>query len=173
MKKLLMAILAAGLMPVISAVAQHQDHGGEKAGDGNKPTEAKHVTSQQTCPVMGRAVNPNLYVDYEGKRIYVCCQGCIAAVQKDPQKYIDKLKANGVTVAKTQTICPVMGGKVNKSLYVDYQGKRIYVCCQGCIDTVKAAPEKYINKLEGEGVALDPAEKPADNKMEHPKHEDQ
>jgi len=53
-----------------------------------------------------------------------------------------------------QTTCPVMGGKINKKLYVDYKGKRIYVCCGGCISTVKADPEKYIKKLEKEGVTV-------------------
>jgi YHS domain-containing protein len=55
---------------------------------------------------------------------------------------------------KPQTTCPVQGGPIDKKLYVDYKGKRIYVCCPGCIDSVKANPEKYIKKLEkmGQGV---------------------
>ena len=56
---------------------------------------------------------------------------------------------------KVQTECPVMGGKINKSLFVDYQGKRIYVCCGGCIGTVKAAPEKYVKALEAKGIVLE------------------
>ena len=33
-----------------------------------------------------------------------------------------------------QTTCPVMqGSPVNKSLYVDTEGYRIYVCCGGCL----------------------------------------
>ncbi len=56
--------------------------------------------------------------------------------------------------AKMQTTCPVMGGKIDKSQYADVQGKRIYVCCPGCVAKVKADPEKYIKKLEAEGVAI-------------------
>ena len=52
---------------------------------------------------------------------------------------------------KPQTECPVLGGAVDKSLFVDYQGKRIYVCCAGCIDTVKSDPEKFIKKLADKG----------------------
>lgn len=58
---------------------------------------------------------------------------------------------------KPQTTCPVMGDEVNKKLYVDYAGKRVYVCCKGCLKEVKANPEKYIAKLEKEGVTLDKA----------------
>ena len=59
--------------------------------------------------------------------------------------------------AQPQTKCPVMGGDVNKSLYVDANGKRIYVCCPGCIDAVKANPQKYIKELEAKGLVLDKA----------------
>jgi YHS domain-containing protein len=54
-----------------------------------------------------------------------------------------------------QTECPVMGGKINKALFVDYQGKRIYVCCQGCIGKVKENPEKYIKEIEAKGIVLE------------------
>ena len=57
---------------------------------------------QTTCPVMaGQAVNPKLYVDADGYRIYVCCGGCVKEVKADPAKYIAKLKAEGVEIAKT------------------------------------------------------------------------
>jgi YHS domain-containing protein len=46
------------------------------------------------------------------------------------------------------TTCPVMGGKVNRDLYVDYEGKRIYLCCEACIGKVKQNPERYLRKLE-------------------------
>lgn len=56
---------------------------------------------------------------------------------------------------KRQTLCPVMGGKIDPKLYVDANGKRIYVCCQGCIGTVKSDPAKYIKELEADGIAVD------------------
>jgi YHS domain-containing protein len=56
---------------------------------------------------------------------------------------------------KPQTTCPVMGGKIDKKLYADVDGKRIYVCCPGCIATIKKDPEKYLKKLKSEGVVLE------------------
>ena len=55
---------------------------------------------QTTCPVMGGAVNTNLYVDAEGYRIYVCCPDCIGKVKADPGKYIKKMQAEGVELQK-------------------------------------------------------------------------
>lgn len=59
--------------------------------------------------------------------------------------------------SKKQTTCPVMGGKINKAQYVDAQGKRIYVCCPGCVGKVQADPDKYIKELEDKGIVLDKA----------------
>jgi YHS domain-containing protein len=59
--------------------------------------------------------------------------------------------------AKPQTTCPVLGGTINKEVYADYQGKRIYFCCQGCDKEFEKNPEKYLQKLKDEGVTLEPA----------------
>jgi YHS domain-containing protein len=58
----------------------------------------------------------------------------------------------GIALAEPQTKCPVMNGKVDKKFFVDYKGKRIYFCCSGCVDEFKKDPEKYLKKMEAEGV---------------------
>lgn len=58
---------------------------------------------------------------------------------------------------KPQTTCPVLAGDIDKSVYADYQGKRIYFCCQGCDAEFNKNPEKYMKKLQEEGVTLEPA----------------
>jgi hypothetical protein len=66
--------------------------------------------------------------------------------------------------AVAQQTCPVMGGKINKKQYADVKGKRIYVCCAGCIAKIKADPDKYIKKLESSGIVLEKAVKKDDKK---------
>ena len=46
-----------------------------------------------------------------------------------------------------QTTCPVKGGSIDKAIYTKYQGKRVYFCCQECMDEFKADPEKYLVTL--------------------------
>lgn len=65
------------------------------------------------------------------------------------------ITAASAVFAEPQTTCPVMGGKINKELYVDADGYRIYVCCKGCIKAVKANPEKYIEKMQADGIELE------------------
>ena len=58
---------------------------------------------------------------------------------------------------RPQETCPVMGGKVNKDLYVDVLGKRVHVRCPGCIEKIKAEPEKYLKVLEERGETAEDA----------------
>jgi YHS domain-containing protein len=76
-----------------------------------------------------------------------------------PEKAPAKFAA--APAAKPQTSCPVMGGTVDKSLYADHDGKRVYFCCAGCIETFKKDPAKYIKKLDDAGVALAKVPTPA------------
>jgi len=60
----------------------------------------------------------------------------------------------GANDLKRQTNCPVMGLAVDESLYVDKDGKRIYVCCGGCIGEVKENFDKYAGQLEDKGYNI-------------------
>lgn len=60
---------------------------------------------------------------------------------------------------KAQTTCPVLGGNIDKNIYVDYQGQRIYFCCKGCDAAFKKNPEKYLKIMESQGVT--PEKSPA------------
>ena len=54
---------------------------------------------------------------------------------------------NQVVAVAEQTTCPVMGAAINKALFIEYKGKKVYFCCDGCQDKFKEAPEQYIAKL--------------------------
>ena len=80
-----------------------------------------------------------------------CCGGWSRCLPKadPPQEQV-------APAAKAQTTCPVMGGKVNKTLYADVKGYRVYVCCKACIAAVKAEPEKYLAKVREKGETPEP-----------------
>ncbi|MEN6308818.1 MAG: YHS domain-containing protein [Anaerohalosphaeraceae bacterium] len=51
--------------------------------------------------------------------------------------------------AGEQTTCPVMVGKpIDKNLFVEYKGKKVYFCCKGCIAEFNKEPEKYVKLLQ-------------------------
>jgi len=51
------------------------------------------------------------------------------------------------TETTQQSVCPVMGGAINKEYITEYRGKKVYFCCPACINKFKAEPEKYAAKL--------------------------
>ncbi len=55
--------------------------------------------------------------------------------------------AKEVVSAIEQTTCPVMGGAINKAIFAEYKGKKVYFCCAPCEEKFKEEPEKYIAKL--------------------------
>ncbi len=55
--------------------------------------------------------------------------------------------AQVVAVAAEQTVCPVMGGPIDKAVFIEHEGQKVYFCCPGCEDKFKAEPAKYMTKL--------------------------
>lgn len=72
------------------------------AKDGAKPAETKTSAVPNTvCPVMkGKPVKAEYSVDYKGRKVQFCCKMCIAAFNKDPEKYIAVLDADSAKPAK-------------------------------------------------------------------------
>ena len=135
--KTLHTVLAVLLMGAASALA----------ADKHAKTEGKPLKPQTKCPIMGGAISRELYADVQGQRIYVCCKGCIAAIEKDPAKAFAALQKNGERAESRQKTCPVMGGTINPKLYVEYEGRRIYACCEGCLRPMRKDPAKYAEKI--------------------------
>ena len=50
--------------------------------------------------------------------------------------------------ASVQTECPVMvGNKIDRDIYTDYKGKRVFFCCQICKSSFLKNPGKYLPRL--------------------------
>jgi hypothetical protein len=52
---------------------------------------------------------------------------------------------------KPQTKCPVMGGDIDKTMYVDQGGKRIYMCCEHCREELTKNFDAHVKKLKEMG----------------------
>jgi len=51
---------------------------------------------QKTCPVTGEplgSMGAPIPVTVKGQTIYVCCRGCVAKVQRDPDAFLRKVEA--------------------------------------------------------------------------------
>jgi len=68
-----------------------------------------------------------------------------------------------------QTHCPVMGNPIDKDIFTEYRGKKVYFCCPGCIEQFLAEPEKYLDKLPQFKVSQEPPQDPIQE--DHRNHE--
>ena len=96
--------------------------------------------------------------------LVVAASGCCGSCSSCPihRLLFGSKKAEVKQAPGPQTVCPVMGGKIDRKLFVDYEGKRIYACCEGCLPKIRKDPAKYVKQLEDAGVVLEkvPAETP-------------
>jgi YHS domain-containing protein len=50
---------------------------------------------------MGGRINREYYADHEGRRVYFCCPGCRPEFEKAPERYLEKLREQGVEPERT------------------------------------------------------------------------
>jgi YHS domain-containing protein len=70
------------------------------AGCGKPVTE----TGQKMCPVMQKEVNPKIFTEYEGKKIYFCCEQCKTEFAKNPKKYVKIVDQELKKLAEAKTV---------------------------------------------------------------------
>lgn len=72
--------------------------------------------------------------------VFLWGAGALAFLGLDPRVLPAQIEKNA--------FCPVMvGERVKDKFYVDYEGRRIYLCCKGCKKAFKKRPEKYLKNL--------------------------
>lgn len=129
---------------------------------------------QGTCPVSGKVLDPAQKppkLVFEGKPLFVCCNGCAAAVNKYPARYLAIVYAGqgrelrpGVyqaTLADADAIaeqktCPVLDESLDilgVPQKVEVDGKTVFISCVGCAKFLQADPAKYLTKLAENGIA--------------------
>ena len=71
-------------------------------------TTTVRAEMNKMCPVMtDQPTREDRFVDYQGKRIYFCCDKCMARFQREPTKFIANLDPANTSAAVTQTLAPV------------------------------------------------------------------
>ncbi len=63
----------------------------------------------------------------------------------------------GSSSSGEQRLCPLTGQPIDRSQFVDHEGKRIYFCCAACKEPFRKDPARYIRAMESAGVTLEKA----------------
>lgn len=156
---MLAALLAFTGLGVSHACGDGPSSGPATDAEGAACEKASKTSLMQTsCPVMGGKIDRNTFSDHEGKRVYFCCPSCRERFEQDPAAYVKKLEDQGITLERTpkpQATCPVMGTEIDRTIYVDHDGWRVYMCCEHCVKEFQSDPNTYMKKLKEEGVTLE------------------
>ena len=127
----------------------------------------KAMKNQTHCPVMGGAIDSTVFTDIQGQRVYHCCPMCSDKLKADPDKYFKQAAKDGIVFENIQTVCPVSGEKLSdKSVTVNFEGRRVAFCCEKCIGAFEKDPAKYLKALDM-GAATKADKKKA---MDHDDH---
>lgn len=132
------------LVAAVSVPALSEDTAAKPA-----QTTTKELKSQTVCPVMGKPIDSTVYTDIQGQRVYFCCPGCVKKVKADPDKYFKQAAAEGVLFQNVQKTCPVSGEELlNHKTFADYEGRRVYFCCDKCVKSFNDDPQKYLSQMD-------------------------
>lgn len=143
---------------------------------GLSPEDRALAEKQRICPVTGAALGSMgvpLKISLDDRPVFVCCQACenqlkaeparflarldsaaSASVAEDNQKAIalalSKLPAEDKAAAERQRNCPVADSALGSmgvppKVFVD--GQVVFICCEGCRESLLANPSKYLTKL--------------------------
>jgi YHS domain-containing protein len=110
---------------------------------------AEKGKAQLDCPVRGGEIDKEVFVDFDGKRIYFCCPGCDTKFLKDAKANVAKMEKEGIKLAPA--ICPVSGEEADADLSAEHGGKTYYLCCKKCLKKFRADPAKYTGEKKSHG----------------------
>ena len=90
--------------------------------------------------------------------------GCGGAKEKSEKPVAPAVELPGLAelspadraLAEEQKICPVSGeplGSMGKPVKVTVKGRTLFLCCDGCEESIKKEPDKYLAKLDAAAAA--------------------
>ena len=133
---------------ILSAEADEKD--GEKE---------KERPVQLYCPMTGRQladIQEPTVVDLQGFRFRVADAAAAIEAKKDAKKTFEALAKNKDAAEPISRACPVMGGLINRKEHYARDGRRVYVCCRGCIARVERRWAETLTKLAEQAEKGDP-----------------
>ena len=137
-KKLVTVCLFVGVLLVGLIVLQGCKESEPSGSDASQKTGGQ----KWVCPM-----HPDIIADRPTK-----CSRCgmdlvPLQAEKKPGAMTMPMPAKKIAVAAEQTMCPIMEMAIDKNVFVEYKGKKVYFCCAGCEDKFQEEPEKYLAKL--------------------------
>lgn len=146
MKKIILGTLMALWLAPLATAQQSQP-----ASQPAEASAAKALLPQINCPVSGETLeNKEHFLEYQGHRIYTCCDKCKVKVAGFPDYWLYRMYVDGFAAESVQTTCPVSGEVLDaEAKSVQVGPLTVKTCCAKCVKKVQAEPAKYMDILQG------------------------
>ncbi|MFM7208170.1 MAG: hypothetical protein ACKO4T_16025 [Planctomycetaceae bacterium] len=114
-------------------------------------TAAVKEPKDATCPVSGHECDPSASADFDGGKVWFCCEKCIGAFKGESAKFAAKAHQQMVSTGQlVQKGCPFSGNPVKPGTQISIGGAEVGFCCPGCKGKVeKASPEDQVTMVFG------------------------
>jgi YHS domain-containing protein len=99
-------------------------------------TEKKNVTNK-LCPVSGGPVSEKYRAEYKGQYVYMCCEGCLTGFNKTPDEFVAKMSKEERDLIAINETCPISNEAIDKAKSVEFEGRKVYFCCDNCVSKYK------------------------------------
>lgn len=129
--------------------SSHEEHAQHETMKGDPYTLS-------TCPVSGQklgSMGDPITLIHEGRQIQLCCSGCQAKFEKEPQVYLEKIDKEMIedqlpyypleTCLVSGQKLTAMGEPINRI----YNNRLMRFCCNACIAGFEKDPEAFLTKL--------------------------
>lgn len=91
------------------------------------------------CPVSGKTATKDHAVDFDGGKVYFCCDNCPKAFAANPKKFAAKAHLQMLETGQLkQKACPLTGNPVNEKMIVEIDGQKVGLCCGNCKKKIDA-----------------------------------
>lgn len=126
-------VIAVALLTVAFTTFTANTHGSTHPA---KAAKDEAVTNKK-CPITGKDTVAKYRTEYEGQYVYFCCPNCPAEFKKDPASYVARMSAEDQAAIKINDKCPLTGEAIDKSVWAESEGRKVYFCCPTCIPPYK------------------------------------
>lgn len=142
-KILILGILASAFFITLGLGGCKKD----KPADTPKPPEVKVTLEPAIVPELTDETDKTVQPEPAAPKAVEDMLKNAAPDNPELAELVAKMLAEAEKNRTVQTVCPVMGSPIDKEIFVDYQGKRVFFCCPACKDKFNADPQKYLEKL--------------------------
>lgn len=150
--RLLLPVALLILAPCLAAQIRPRPERDTPTSDAEEKKVIVPFYGNSTCPISGRDVDREKFIQVGNDRVYVCCKKCVPKVEADPHAAHAKAYPPKDVADVRNPRCPVRGGKTKEDVFVVWQGRKVHFCCPGCDTDFLGAAERKMALLENPGV---------------------